>query len=134
MAKLDCKYNTAGAVILAIGVIYLVVGCASVYDKLGFTEDEINELTAADRALVRQAIEGGREWIWQMATVATSGLGAILSGLLGTWLRKERKINTAIIAGVEAADKSPVKEAIKREALSAGVESSLHKRVLALTG
>lgn len=131
--KLNCSYNLAGVLLIALGIGFLIVGCAGLYGKLGLSPEQIERQTIADQQLVEQAITGGRELVWQIATVAVSGIGAILAGLLGKWLKVERTISTAMIQGVEKADKSTVKESIERSATALGVEAQLHKRVQALT-
>lgn len=130
---IHCRHNVAAWLLIFVGMIFVLIGCENVYRWFGFTEEQVAEQTAKDAAAVEDVVEHGREIGWQIATTVIAGVGAVVSGLLGKWLGTERKISRAVIAGVEAADKQNVKEAIKREALSLGVESKLHKRVEALT-
>ena len=87
-----------------------------------------------DQAETIRFIETNRELFWQIATVATAGVGTILSALLARWVGVERKISGAIIAGVESADNGDVKKAVQAKAVAAGVEGKLAKRVKAITG
>jgi len=79
------------------------------------------------------AVSAGGTLAWQLATILLGGAGTIVSTLLAKWLGTEKKITTSLIRGVEKGKGGSVKETIKAEATSAGVEAELHTRVASLT-
>lgn len=153
--RLKCVRKTAGNLLIVLSLAFVVVGCASLYRTLGLSEDTAEEQAALDQAALQDAVKdavdqvqadlaagqdlktvavkAGSAFAWQIATVLVSGIGAVISGFLAKWLKTERKITAAVVTGVEKADKSEIKESIQREAIAAGVEPVLHKRVKALT-
>ncbi len=120
--------------LIVLGCVLSGIGCAGVYKGLGLSDPQVKDLVEKDQAETIRFIETNRELFWQIATVATAGVGTILSALLARWVGVERKISGAIIAGVESADNGDVKKAVQAKAVAAGVEGKLAKRVKAITG
>ena len=150
-----CRHNWIFYVMLSLGLVFIIVGCAGVYRTLGVPDEQAANQGALDEAAITAAVtEGMTEFTnqlaagqplpaaaasagsalaWKLATILLGGAGTIISTLLAKWLGTERKITSSIIRGVEKGDKPGIKESIKAEAMSAGVEVALHKRVTALT-
>jgi len=148
--------KTVGNLLIVLSLAFVVIGCTGLYRMFGLSEDAAEEQAGLDQAALQDAVKdavvqvqaglaagqdlktvavkAGSAFVWQIATVLVSGIGAVLSGLLGKLLKTERKITAAVITGVEKGSKSEVKESIQRAAIAAGVEPALHKRVKALTG
>lgn len=132
-ATLNCKHNTAGLIFIAIGSIFILVGCTKLYDSLGLNPEQTAAQVAEDQEAIQKIIGQTRITTTEIITTALAGVGAILSGLLAKWLGTERKITTALITGIEAADPGAVKEEVQKKAIAAGVEPQLHAKVVALT-
>lgn len=130
---LACNYHTAGIIFILLGCVFLFVGCTQIYRILGLTDEQAAQQTAQDQETRQELIQEFRLTTTELVSSAIAGAGAILSGLLAKWLGTERKITTALITGIEAADVGNVKESISAKATAAGVETKLHARVLALT-
>lgn len=126
--------NLVAGVLVLVGLAFAAVGCGQLYKLAGLPPEKVDELTAEDQAVTVELIREGREQLWQIATLVVAGVGTIVSGLLAKWLGVERKINRAVIAGVEQAEDGNAKAAIKQQATVAGVQEVLHKRVKALGG
>lgn len=132
-ANLKCTYHTAGLILIALGAALVLTSCAGIYKFLGLDPDQIQDQTEKDQQAITTIIDTGREQLWQITTAAVTGIGTILSGLLATWLRTERKITTVLIEGIEAADNGKIKTTINGKAHNAGIEPKLNARVRALT-
>lgn len=130
---LRCKHNTAGLILIASGVLFLLIGCTGLYKTIGLTEEQAAAQTAKDQAATQQITNQIRLTTTELITTSIAGAGAILSGLLAKWLGTERKITTALITGIESAKNDTVKETIHAKATAAGIEPLLHARVKALT-
>ena len=153
---LRCKHNVAGDILIAVAILFLLVGCASLYRSLGVSSEQAAQQAAHDQAAVGQAavsagkefveqiatgtplpvaaVASGSEFIWQLLTIIATSAGTILTGWLATRLKTEKRITAAMITGVEkAAEPTGVKASIQREATAAGVEPILHARVQELT-
>lgn len=124
---------TVKVLLVCILALFLLVGCAGFYEKLGFDKQEAAEQSLQDKIALAQAIQEGRVLFWQVVSVCIGGAGSILTVLLGKLLNTERKISGTLIRGVESANKTTVKASIKAEALAAGIEPKLHSRVVKLT-
>ena len=150
-----CRHNWIFYLMLTIGLVFIVVGCAGVYRALGVPETTANQLGPEDEAAIAAAVQSGISDVvaqvatgtpittaavsagstlaWKLATIFLGGAGTILSTLLAKWFGTEKKINTALIRGIEKSDKDTVKKAVQAEAMATGVESKLHTRVVSLT-
>lgn len=118
---------------ILIGSLFCLAGCAQLYKLIGLTDEQTQDQLTKDQADRQQIIEGIRLTTTELITTAIAGVGAIASGFLAKWLGTERKITKVLITGVEKATSNAAKEQIQKQALAAGVESQLHKRVQALT-
>lgn len=154
-ATLSCTHNTAGFILIASGFLYLLIGCSALYEWSGKTKPESQHQTAQDQAALSKAIADAGETLatklkegqslaaagtaaasvfaWKLATILAASTGTILTGLLAKWLTTEKKITKAIITGVEKAEDQTLKNTIKEQALTLGIESALHTRVKQLT-
>ena len=153
--KLHCSHRTAIFLILTILALFLLIGCAALFRSAGSTDEEaqhqtalleqalanateeaINDITsglAQGHDLKTIAARAASAFLWKLATIGASTAGVLLTGYLAKLLGTEKKITKALITGVESAQGGSVKSAIKRNAMNAGVESTLNKRVQALT-
>lgn len=130
---LRCSQTTAFFLFILIGLLFILAGCAQLYKFLGFTDQQTQDQLTKDQESEKQIIETFRLTTTELITTAIAGLGAIASGFLAKWLGTEKKLTKVLITGIEKAPNSNVKESIKTQALSAGIESQLHARVKALT-
>ncbi len=130
---LRCSQKTAMIAFILIGSLFCLAGCAQLYKLIGLTDEQTQDQLTKDQADRQQIIEGIRLTTTELITTAIAGVGAIASGFLAKWLGTERKITKVLITGVEKATSNAAKEQIQKQALAAGVESQLHKRVQALT-
>jgi len=119
---------------LAVVVIcFVIIGCGTIYKVVGLDEQQAATQQAKDAEVIISVVEQGRELAWQLATLGVAAVGTIVTGFLGKWLKNEKALTAAVIAGVEKTDKAGVKASIRSVALDAGVEGLLHKRVKKLT-
>ncbi|MBA7700925.1 hypothetical protein ES703_109651 [subsurface metagenome] len=116
-----------------IGSLFCLAGCAQLYKLIGLTPEQTADQIGKDQKAIAKVLDTARLDITQLITTIIAGIGAIASGFLAKWLGTERKITKVLITGIENADTTEVKQAVKANALSAGVESQLHARVKALT-
>lgn len=130
---IHCTYKTAATILLIIGCLFSFYGCAQLYRTIGLNEEQTATQVAEDQEATQQIIHQVRWTAHEIISTTVAGLGAILSGLLARWLGTERKITTAMITGIEAADPINIKESVQAKATAAGVETKLHARVVALT-
>lgn len=112
---------------------YAIIGCASGYKMMGYTDEESEILAGKDRGELTKLIDQSRSIFWEIATMITAGIGTIASGFLSKLLMSERKITKAVISGVEDVKENGVKESIQKSAKLLGVENKLNKRVKKLT-
>ena len=130
---LRCSQTTATILFITIGALFLLSGCYGLYKTIGLTDDQAAAQASADQQTITQILDQSRTSTTQIITSAIAGLGAIASGILAKWLGTERKITQVLITGIEKADDSTLKDTVRTEAISSGVEKALHKRVNALT-
>lgn len=130
---LQCSQKTAVILFILIGSLFIITGCAQLYKFIGLTDEQIADQVAADQVDRQKIIQGIRLTTTEIITTAIAGIGAIASGFLAKWLGTEKKINKALITGIESANGHSVKETVKNNAMAAGVEPQLHTRVKALT-
>lgn len=132
-STLQCRHQTAGLIIIIIGLLFITIGCEKLYRTIGLTEQQTTEQLAQDRAAIEGILNTSRSQLYDIIMTIIAGTGATLSGVLAKWLKTEKKITKAIIQGVEAAEQTTVKAAIQEKATAAGVEAKLKVRVNALT-
>lgn len=128
-----CSYHTAGLIFVALGSLFLFVGCTQLYKMIGLTEKQVADQVAEDQKTIIRTITHVRTTTAEILTSAIAGIGAIASGFLAKWLGTERKITKVLITGVEKANDTTVKQSIKVKAVAAGIEPKLAARVRALT-
>lgn len=138
-------------VCLAFIVVYLIVGCTAAYKAVGLTTEQAQEAVDKDKAAAQHAgqevrdalarvlageqvpmedaISTARVTLWQAVSAAIGVVGAAGAAILSKALGTERKMNAAMIAGVEKSGEIPVKESIAAEAANRGVVVQVHKRV-----
>lgn len=152
---LNCSRTTATIIILATIFLFVLIGCASLFRSAGLTDEQ----AAAQTTELKSALEGAATaaiadiqtglaeghdlktiaarasaaFIWKIVAAAAATAGVVLNGLLAKWLGTEKKINKAMITGVENSVDNHVKTSIKAAAIAAGVEPQLHARVKSLT-
>lgn len=131
--KNGCRTKTAIFFIIILGFLFLLIGCRSIYEKLGMTPDQVDRQVDADNIFTSQILDQARSSIGQLVTQILAGVGAIGSGILATYLGRERKITKVLITSIEKAGDSTVKNIIHTKATDAGVQTKLAKRVSALT-
>ncbi len=152
---LRCSRNTAMLIITATIFLFIVIGCQSLFRSTGLTDEQALEQTAQLKAAlitatseavatVQTGLEEGHDlktiavkatssFLWKMIAAAGATVGVVLNGLLAKWLSTEKKINKALITGVEKSNNTDTKETIASIAGAAGIEPQLHARVKALT-
>ena len=152
---LRCSHRTATLLIITSILLFLLLGCASLFRSVGLSpeqaaaqESEFREALAKATTQAVVDIQTGlaeghdlktiaarasTAFLWKIIAAAGAGVGVVLNGLLARWLTTEKKINRAIITGIETAGEKGTKEIIHTHALAAGIENALHKRVKALT-
>lgn len=152
---LHCQKSTAIFIITTTTLLFLLIGCASLFRSAGLTDDQAAEQTAqlktalsdAATAAVADITTGLAEghdlktiaarassaFLWKIIAAAGASAGIVLNGLLAKWLGTEKKINKAIITGVENSNDKSTKTAIRTAAIAAGIEPKLHARVQTLT-
>lgn len=151
----NCSRATATIIITITILLFVLIGCASLFRSAGLTDQQAAEQTAqlqtalqgaatAAIADIQTGLQEGHDlktiavktssaFIWKIIAAAGASLGIVLNGLLARWLGTEKKMTRAMIAAVEKTPNNNVKESIKAEAQLAGVEPQLHRRVQALT-
>lgn len=142
-------------VCIAFIAVYMVVGCAAAYKAMGLTPAQAQEAVEKDTAAARKAgqevrdalarvlageqvpmedaISAARVTLWQAVAAAIGVVGAAGGAILSKVLGTERKMNAAIIAGVEKCNSGDVKRSITAQSLQRGVAVPLAKRVRKLT-
>lgn len=152
---LRCSRTTAAIIIFATIALFLLIGCHTLFKSAGLTDEQAAEQTAelqktisfaTSEALetIQRGLSEGHDlktiavktssaFLWKIITAAGATVGVVLNGLLAKWLTTEKKINKAMITGIESANDSTVKESVHAKAITAGIESKLHARVKALT-
>lgn len=152
---LNCSRRTATLIIFASIFLFVLIGCQSLFRSAGLTPEQAAQQTAQLKsalegaatsaiAEIQTGLEEGHDlktiavktsstFIWKIITAAGATIGVVLNSLLAKWLTTEKKINKAIITGVENHEAGDVKASIKHAALAAGIQSKLHARVKALT-
>ncbi len=109
-------------------------GCRGVYKVAGLTEPQAEEQVKKDQEKIIKTVDEGREVFWQTVSAGVAGVGALTAGLLARWLHTERRINGAMILGIEKGENAKgVKESVELHTHKAGVDSALAKRVRKLT-
>lgn len=119
--------------IIVLGALFVLIGCGQIYKKLGLTPDQAADQVAADQQATSAILDQTRTTTTEIITTIIAGLGATASGILAKWLNTERKITKALITGVESNPTGNVKKSIEAKATAAGVEDTLHARVLKYT-
>ena len=130
---IPCSQKIAVLLLILLGSMFLLTGCPALYRALGLTEEQAAAQTAKDQADRQKLLDQVRFTSTEIISTALAGAGAILSALLARWLGTEKKINKAMITGVENSNDNSAKKAIRSAAIAAGVESKLHTRVKSLT-
>ena len=152
---LHCSRRNALLILAAIFLLFLTIGCAAMLRKTGLDQVEADQITATamsalERAAAKAveniktgldqghdlktiAVKTSTAFAWQIATIAASTIGAVLSGLLAKWLGTERKITAALISGIEKNPTGNVKESVQARATKRGILKQLDRRVQALT-
>ena len=129
----DRTVKTLAMALICLGVLFSITGCTQIYKLIGLTEEQTNEQVDLDRQVITRTITEVRTQAADLITTAVAAAGTIASGLLATWLGRERKITKALIVGIENSPELDTKKNVRNAAISAGVEKALHKRVEALT-
>lgn len=122
------------ALVVLILALFLVVGCTGILEGLGMNEQEIQEIKETTLAEVEKTKRAGRTALYEILSTVVAGVGVVTSTFLAKLLAAERRMNKAVIEGVEATNEGSPKAEIHKAAVKAGVEDKLHKRVTALTG
>ena len=130
---LQCSQTTAAFVFIIVGTLFILTGCARFYEIIGLTPEQTAEQTAKDQESRGALVDQFRTTTSEIVSYTIAGAGSILSGFLAKWLGQERKLTTALITGIEAANDLGVKESVKAKATAAGLEPLLHSRVIKLT-
>ncbi len=130
---MKATHNILSWILVVVGLIFLLTGCVGLYEQMGFTTEESENLAGLDRTEFLKIKQQADSVFWQTASVVIAGVGALVSGFLGKWLYNDKQMIKAIVSGVEASGSEDVKNAIQNNAKAMGVESNLRKRVNALT-
>ncbi|MBA7647988.1 hypothetical protein ES703_55767 [subsurface metagenome] len=152
---LRCSRNAALAVVTITIVLFILIGCQALFRSAGLTDEQAAAQTAELKAALEGAatdaiadihtglaeghdlktiaVKASSAFLWKMIAAAGATVGVVLNGLLAKWLSTEKKMNKAIITGVESNPTGNVKESIEAKAIALGVETKLHARVKALT-
>ncbi len=130
---LRCSQTTATITFTLIGILFCLAGCAQLYKLIGLTDEQTQDQLAEDQKTIIRTITITRNTAADIITTAIAGAGAIASAFLTKRLGTERKMTKALITGIENAPQNAVKQTVKANALSAGVETKLHARVKSLT-
>jgi len=139
---LNCSRTTATLIICATIFLFILIGCASLFRSAGLTDEQaalqtaelksaLADATAAAIAHVQTGLAEGHDlqtiavkassaFIWKIVAAAGATIGVVLNGLLAKWLTTEKKINKAMIAGVEKSNDQSAKQQIQKQALTAG--------------
>lgn len=150
-----CSRNAALTIITITIFLFILIGCHALFRSAGLTDQQAAQQTAELKSALEGAaaaavadiqtglaeghdlktiaVKASSAFLWKMIAAAGATLGVVLNGLLAKWLSTEKKINKAIITGVEFAKPNGVKETIQHHATLAGVENKLHARVKSLT-
>ncbi len=142
-------------IITATIFLFIIIGCTSLFRSAGLTDDQAQQQTLQLKtalidatteaiATVQTGLAEGHDlktialnttstFLWKIIAAAGATVGVVLNGLLAKWLTTEKKMNKALITGVESNPAGNVKESIEARATALGVENALHKRVKALT-
>lgn len=129
----DRTVRTLALALIGLGFLFTLVGCAQVYKFLGLTEKQTKEQVSKDQKTIIRTITEVRTTTADIISATVAGIGALASGLLARLLGTERKITKAMIVGIEKTPELDVKKNVRTEAISAGIEKALHKRVASLT-
>ncbi len=129
----DRTVKTIALSLICLGILFTMVGCAQMYKMLGLTEKQTTDQVSEDQKIIIRTISEVRTTAADIISASVAGLGALASGLLARLLGTERKITKALITGIEKTPDLDIKKNVMAEALTAGVEKKLHKRVSALT-
>ncbi len=119
--------------IIALGVLFLLIGCGQLYKKLGLTPEQSAAQVQKDQTTTAIIVDQFRATTSDIITTALAGLGAIASGILAKYLGTERKITAILINTIEDSDIDNIKTIVQKKAKKAGIEPALNKRVTALT-
>ena len=152
---LNCSRTTATIIITTTILLFVLIGCQSLFRSAGLTDEQAAQQTAelksaldaaaaAAIATAQQSLAQGHDlkttavkassiFLWKILAAAAATLGVALNTLLAKWLGTEKKITKAMITAVENTNDPSAKQAIRSAAIAAGVESKLHARVKALT-
>jgi hypothetical protein len=152
---LNCSRTTATIIISLTIFLFILIGCQSLFRSAGLSNEQAALQTAELKKAIAlagsEAIENiqtglseghdlktiavktSSAFIWKIIAAAGASLGVVLNGLLAKWLSTEKKINKALISGVEKTNNTDTKEMIASIAGKAGIEPQLHARVKALT-
>ena len=141
--------------LISVGLSLSVYGCVQGYRLLGYTPEEAQAAVQLDKESAKQIAQqvagqvgaivgehyatpeenrpGSDVLIWKIISVVVGGIGAFLSGLLSRLLSRHKKINEALIKGIEISGNKKVKNTVRSIATSMGVEPALHKMVEKMT-
>jgi len=133
LKKTNCKHTITATALLILGILFTLIGCAQVYEKLGLSPEQTENQVQQDQAATQQILNQTRTTTTEIISTTLAGLGAIASTILARLLGTERKITTALITGIEESTDKTVKSTVQTKATNAGIENQLHKRVIALT-
>lgn len=142
-------------VLVAFIAVYLILGCSAAYKAVGLTpaqtqaavdkdkaaaqkagqevRDALARVLAGEQVPMEEAIDTARITLWQAVSAAIGVVGAAGAAILSKSLGTERKMNAAIIAGVEKANPDEVKKSITLASMQRGVAVKLAARVRKLT-
>jgi len=129
----ETAIRTAPLTLICLGILFSMVGCAQFYKMIGLTEKQTTDQVSEDQKVIIRTISEVRTTAADIVSASVAGLGAIASGLLARLLGTERKITKALIVGIEKTPELDTKKNVRDQAISAGVEKALHKRVVSLT-
>lgn len=133
----------------------MFVGCASAYKAMGLTteqaaaavekdkaaaqkagqevRDALARVLAGEQMPMEEAIDDARVTLWQAVSAAIGVVGAAGAAIMTKALGTERKMNAAMIAGIEKANPEDVKRAVTLASMQRGVSVKLATRVRKLT-
>ena len=116
-------------VLLAVFIvnIFIVAGCRSMYEKMGFTEQQISEQMDEDKDLLIRTITETRSIFGDIVLSVLAGLGALLSGWLGIKLNTANKTSVVLADAIKTNTNGETKAAVINKAASAGVGTKVTK-------
>lgn len=132
-ALLQCSQTTATIVFIVVGSLFILTGCARLYNLIGLTDEESAEQQQKDSDSRGEILDNVRTTTSEIVSYAIAGVGSILSGFLAKWLHTERKLTTTLITGIESANDLGAKKSVEAKATAAGLEPLLHSRIIKLT-